>query len=474
MRAADRSLDIIAFISEHFREIVRRRLSELAGLLLIALALLGAIALATWSVQDPSLSHATQKPIHNLLGYPGAIFSDLAMQLLGLAAILLLAPEALLGWRLLSHRPVGEKWRSLLWILATVLAAAFASTIPQIGTWPLPTGLGGVAGDAILRLPAMVFGAPLSAVARVLLGVVFGLATAATLMLAARAPDGAAAREIEDEDDNEKEEPDEDRASPWLGMVAHALLSWKARIARMIRGETARMPPPMAHGARQEPRFDGGDEADYDEELEDEDEEDDAPARRRRAARRAPARCSGNGYTLPSLNLLAAPRASERTTLSRDIIDSNATALESVLQDFGVRGEIINARPGPVVTLYELEPAPGIKSSRVIGLADDIARSMSAVSARVAVVPGRNAIGVELPNPTREKVYLRELLSGMDYNESAAKLPLCLGKTIGGESVIVDLSRMPHLLIAGTTGSGKSVAINTMILSLVYRLRPDQ
>ena len=142
--------------------------------------------------------------------------------------------------------------------------------------------------------------------------------------------------------------------------------------------------------------------------------------------------------------------------------------------DFGVRGEIINARPGPVVTLYELEPAPGIKSSRVIGLADDIARSMSAVSARVAVVSGRNAIGIELPNPTREKVYLRELLSARDYNESAAKLPLCLGKTIGGESVIVDLSRMPHLLIAGTTGSGKSVAINTMILSLVYRLRPDQ
>ena len=137
-----------------------------------------------------------------------------------------------------------------------------------------------------------------------------------------------------------------------------------------------------------------------------------------------------------------------------------------------MRGEIINARPGPVVTLYELEPAPGIKSSRVIGLADDIARSMSAVSARVAVVSGRNAIGIELPNPVREKVYLRELLTGADYNESSAKLPLCLGKTIGGESVIVDLSRMPHLLIAGTTGSGKSVAINTMILSLVYRLRP--
>ena len=145
-----------------------------------------------------------------------------------------------------------------------------------------------------------------------------------------------------------------------------------------------------------------------------------------------------------------------------------------MLEDFGVKGQIINVRPGPVVTLYELEPAPGIKSSRVISLADDIARSMSAVACRVAVVSGRNVIGIELPNPTREKVYLREQLASRDYVDSSAKLPLCLGKTIGGEPVIVDLARMPHLLIAGTTGSGKSVAINTMILSLLYRLRPDQ
>ena len=474
MRAADRSLDIITFVSDHFRYIIRRRLSELAGLALISLAVLGAIALATWSIQDPSLSHATQKPIHNLLGFPGAIFADLAMQLLGLASILLLVPELLLGWRLLSHKPVGEKWRGLLWIVATFLAAAFASTLPHIGSWPLPTGLGGVAGDAVLRAPAWVFGSPLGGFMRFILCTVFGLATAVTLLLAARAPDDdekSAAREVNDEEDSERD--DADHASAWLGMIVHALLSWKARIGRMIRGESrAHTPMPVTQGRRQEPRFDGEDDEYEDEGAEGDDE--DAPAPRRRAAPRAATRRGRNGYTLPSLNLLAAQRASERTTLSRDIIDGNATALESVLQDFGVRGEIINARPGPVVTLYELEPAPGIKSSRVIGLADDIARSMSAVSARVAVVSGRNAIGIELPNPVREKVYLRELLTGNDYNESAAKLPLCLGKTIGGESVIVDLSRMPHLLIAGTTGSGKSVAINTMILSLVYRLRPDQ
>src|SRR4249919_232191 len=177
MRAADRSLDVIAFVSEHFREIIRRRLSELAGLALITLALLGAVALATWSVQDPSLSHATQQPIHNLLGFPGAIFSDLAMQLLGLAAILLLVPEALLGWRLLSHKPMGEKWRSLLWIVATFLAAAFASTLPRIGSWPLPTGLGGVAGDALLRMPAMIVGGHIAGLGRLILCIAFGLAT---------------------------------------------------------------------------------------------------------------------------------------------------------------------------------------------------------------------------------------------------------------------------------------------------------
>src|SRR5262245_61295087 len=275
MRASDRSLDVIAFVAEHLREILRRRLSELAGLSLIALAVLGAIALATWSVQDPSLSHATQKPIHNLLGYPGAIFSDLAMQLLGLAAILLLAPEALLGWRLLSHKPVGEKWRSLLWILVTFLAAAFASTLPHMGSWPLPTGLGGVAGDAILRLPAMAFGAPLSWLMRFVLSVIFGFATAVTLILAVRTREGSeksARRAVEDEDEIEGDEPEEDRASPWLGMIVHALLSWKARIARMIRGDAhAHLPMPATHGARQEPSFDGRGIADFDDEFEDED-----------------------------------------------------------------------------------------------------------------------------------------------------------------------------------------------------------
>ncbi|MFH6780833.1 DNA translocase FtsK [Methylobacterium sp. MA0201] len=179
-------------------------------------------------------------------------------------------------------------------------------------------------------------------------------------------------------------------------------------------------------------------------------------------------------YELPSVDLLAEPRESDGSNLDPEMLEDNALQLQQVIQDFGVRGEILAVRPGPVVTLYEMEPAPGTKSSRVISLADDIARSMSAISARVAVVQGRNAIGIELPNLKRETVYLRELLTSPVFTETKQKLALCLGKNIGGEAIIADLARMPHLLVAGTTGSGKSVAINTMILSLLYRMKPEE
>ncbi|MCX8998253.1 FtsK/SpoIIIE domain-containing protein [Rhizobiaceae bacterium BDR2-2] len=179
-------------------------------------------------------------------------------------------------------------------------------------------------------------------------------------------------------------------------------------------------------------------------------------------------------YEFPPVSLLQEPSGQRAEAMSPEALEQSAGLLESILEDFGVKGEIIDVRPGPVVTLYEFEPAPGVKSSRVIGLSDDIARSMSALSARVAVVPGRNVIGVELPNAVRETVFFRELIECEEYWESKYKLAVCLGKTIGGEPVIAELAKMPHLLVAGTTGSGKSVAINTMILSLVYRLRPEE
>ncbi len=488
MSMIDRSLDGMAFLSGHIGAVLHRRLREVGGIALLSLAMMAVLALATWSVQDPSLSHATDARVHNLLGRPGAIAADLMMQLLGLGSLALLLPIAVWGYRLLGHRPLSrERLRVMLWLFGAVLTAAFASCLPRSAHWPLPSGLGGVIGDSMLRLPLVLFGMPLVGPQRLAAGIVLGIAALATFGGAAGILWREAADEDEEEDvDEDEAEEDNDKAG-WisLGMLAHALLSFRARLVRLFfrrapSAVTSRgsLPPPPR---RIEPRFEKTIPLQPEDQAEDDDGETDEPGeteatprgpRKPRAA--AKQRRSPSGYILPPLDLLTQPSKVGRATVSAEALQQNATALEGVLGDFGVRGEIINARPGPVVTLYELEPAPGIKSSRVISLADDIARSMSALSARVAVVSGRNAIGIELPNASREKVYLRELLASRDYAEASARLPLCLGKAIGGEAVLVDLARMPHLLIAGTTGSGKSVAINTMILSLVYRLHPDQ
>jgi S-DNA-T family DNA segregation ATPase FtsK/SpoIIIE len=486
MPAIERVIPLVGQLPASIRDALARRFRELAGLSLIALAGVAAAALMTWSVQDPSLSHATSRAIRNIVGYPGAIGADLLMQILGLGAIMLILPVAVWGWRMLTHRSFDrEALRIGCWILCAVISAGFASCWPHGGAWPLPTGLGGVVGDALVRAPAVAFGPPGIAY-RLLLGFILFAAAGATFLVACglgSRPQEQELTPIEDDDALFVEEDDSGSIS--LGWAFHAAMSAKARLWRLLTLAycwlVASPPPPrLSSFERQEPNLGGRatpslapqDEEDF----EDGDEEIPAARARRKkaAASRAPARRSSDRFELPSVSVLTAPRASDRQPLSKSELDSNSRALEGVLGDFGVRGEIVKAHPGPVVTLYELEPAPGIKSSRVIGLADDIARSMSALSARVAVVPGRNAIGIELPNPHREKVYLRELLAAKDGNESVAKLPLCLGKNIGGESIIVDLARMPHLLIAGTTGSGKSVAINTMILSLLYRLRPNQ
>ena len=479
MPAIDRGLDRLTFLPEALRDALRRRLRELGGLALLLVATLLALALATWSVHDPSLSHATNAPVRNVLGVSGAIVADLLIQLLGVAALALVLPIAIWGWRLATHRPLQrERIRLAFCVLAILLAAACTAALPRTPAWPLPVGLGGVVGDWMLRFPALLAGGTLSGLARAAVAIVTGAGTLVCFAIAAGLGWRAGERHVDDAVDDERE-----RGSISLGWITHGFLSLKARLARALkRRPQARSPARRAAAPahdRTEPRFDESARATLQPQIEpeedDEDEDETAPPARRKpkAPPRAPRKTTG-GYVLPPLELLAAPKAVGRTVLSNDALQANAAALEGVLGDFGVRGEIINARPGPVVTLYELEPAPGIKSSRVIGLADDIARSMSALSARVAVVAGRNAIGIELPNPTREKVYLREQLASNDYVDTTAKLPLCLGKTIGGEPVIVDLARMPHLLIAGTTGSGKSVAINTMILSLLYRLRPEQ
>ena len=490
MAAIERIIPLVSHLPPSIRDALGRRVRELVGLGLIALSGIAAAALMTWSVQDPSLSHATSRAIRNVLGYPGAIGADLLMQILGLGAIMLILPIAVWGWRMLTHRSFDrEALRLGCWLLATVLAAGFASCFKHGGAWPLPTGLGGVVGDALVRAPAVVFG-PAGLVYRLVLGTILLSAMGAAFLFAS----GWGSRPREDEeltpiedDDEPFVEEQESRGAVSLGWIFHAIMSAKARIgwffSTAYRSLVSSGPAPRLSFERQEPNIDGrraptlapqhDEEEDYEEEEEDEEEEEPVARAPRKKPEPRPKK-SNSKFELPSVSVLAAPKSSDRQPLSKAELEANSRSLEGVLGDFGVRGEIVKSSPGPVVTLYELEPAPGIKSSRVIGLADDIARSMSALSARVAVVPGRNAIGIELPNAHREKVYLRELLTAKEAADTVAKLPLCLGKTIGGEPVIIDLARTPHMLIAGTTGSGKSVAINTMILSLVYRLRPDQ
>ncbi len=480
-------------VSGHLKLFFGRRLSEIIGIGLIVIAICIALALVSWSVQDPSFNQAVNRPVSNLLGRPGAMLSDVMVQLFGLGAMAWLAPLGFLGFRLMSGKLISPlKLRLMVWVLGGLAACGLISALPTIGNWPLPIGLGGIVGDAILntaqKLPAFA-GTSTRALLIALFGLIglFGLAIASGVGFGPRNDFSSSWNEADtrsqssyaDQDDEESDrQGDPNFAIVWLGALIHGVLSVKNAIHRWYLARITPEDPFNAlhskRNGRMEPGLAEHPTLDQDEVL-----SAPAPTRARKAADKpAKPAITKSGeldlYTLPSETLLTEAKKSVGPVMSSDALEQNARLLEGVLEDFGVRGEIVNVRPGPVVTLYELEPAPGIKSSRVIGLADDIARSMSAISARVAVVPGRNAIGIELPNQRRETVYLRELISQDDFAESQMKLALALGKTIGGEPVMVDLARMPHLLVAGTTGSGKSVAINTMILSLLYRLKPEQ
>ena len=516
------------YIPEAIRDGVARRLAELLGLCLLAAASAGALALSSWSVKDPSFSHVAETPARNILGFPGAAAADLLMQVFGIASVALLLVIAIIGWRLMArHALQRPALRIVIAICAVICAAGLASTLPRTDRWPLPGGLGGFVGDATLYLPRILLGG-LDSLARLVGAIVCATGAILGFSYVGRRSAEEEAEELariaeEDAESSADDEPSVTMVS--LGAVIHAVLSLKTFIQRQIsriwhrKGENRLVrpaQPAVPHQRqqphqRQEPVFDrasapptaqqaargpapasghADEPDDLDEDYAVESETFGAQGDKqlarvtppksvlkpgKRVEREAqPSMFGDDDYMYPPLTLLAEPKRNTGIVISKDALEQNARLLEGVLDDFGVRGEIINVRPGPVVTLYELEPAPGTKSSRVISLSEDIARSMSAVAARVAVVPGRNVIGVELPNAKRETVYLREMLACEDFEKSKLRLPICLGKTIGGEPVIVELARMPHLLIAGTTGSGKSVAINTMILSLLYRLKPEQ
>ncbi len=544
---------------------VWRQLAALAGFTLFVALGFAVAALSTWNVSDPSFSYATADAPTNILGYTGAAFADIFMQFFGIASVVALLPVVAWALVLIFSKPFDRILkRAASWFGGSVLASAALGCIPAPVTWPLPSGLGGVFGDMILRFPALFTGAFPSGTFGMVLGVLLGLPAAYFLVYSAgligvadpeddmpvAAPTPSKARTVSDELEDDESEG---IVMVMAGALTHMRFTAQARLRRLFglsgrRKPAARhydepydfntdefgtlnepvRPKAVARSERVEPSLDRSErrvvaapsmliDDDDDDFLDgghlpagimpedDEDDEIDAaadwapvPAPRKQPPAQSSARivpaaprpktgqriereaqssfvADDDDFILPPLHFLAEPKNVVRdATLSADALEQNARMLEGVLEDFGVKGEIIHVRPGPVVTLYELEPAPGIKSSRVIGLADDIARSMSAIAARVAVVPGRNAIGIELPNQRRETVYLRELIGSRDFETSKTKLAMALGKTIGGEPVIVDIAKMPHLLVAGTTGSGKSVAINTMILSILYRLKPEQ
>src|SRR3954470_3847781 len=421
---------------------VRRFAVRTWGALLVVLSLAAGLALATHHATDPSLSTAAGGPPANWLGQSGAYVSDALLLLFGLGAVLFFPVIAIAGLRMLRLEPAGRIGRGLLLaaIGALLIGVALGLTSGSAVSG-LPGGWGGALGLAaahgvdaaigLIRNPQI---AGPTHFASLLFFAFTGLAVG-YFALGLRP---------------------EERA--WLGGLLKRQRRERRAGPRRTEIEDDDRPFPAAP-PRSRPAVAVAEPA--------------RPPARGQVRRSQTSLALGDSYVLPTIDLLARAPEKGKQHIDRAGLERNARLLESVLEDFHVRGDIVEVRPGPVVTMYELEPASGIKASRVIQLADDIARNMSALSARVATIPGRNVIGIELPNPKREAVALSELVGSQAFEDQNMALPLILGKNIAGDPVIADLAPMPHLLVAGTTGSGKSVGLNCMILSLLYRYGPD-
>jgi len=474
-------------------EFLRRALVQAGGLLVLAAGAALAVALASANPHDPSFNTAANGPVFNLLGRPGALVADFLFQAVGWGAAPLLVLALVWGGGLvLRARPPGE-WPLRLALLppAMVAVAVALAALPLPETASLPAGAGGALGhliaDGLIGLAPEIglwlVAPPALLVAAAACYVVVGLKRADWVALAGGpvrlARGGRAAAAAVAGFARRLGTRRSGRGEPVLATTEPRVRTVRPSptVSTVSRPAPADVPPPFPYDAGEE-----------------EEEEEAAPyvpppqgvpvqSKPVAAVRVGPAvpppaplprPQTDSGFELPPLDLLERAPDQGGLRLGQEALTQNARQLETVLEDFGVNGKVVKVRPGPVVTLYELEPAPGTKTSRVIGLADDIARSMSALSVRIATIPGRSVIGIELPNQRREMVFLRDLMESEAFDKAPARLTLVLGKDIGGSPVMVDLARMPHLLIAGTTGSGKSVAINTMILSLLYRLSPEE
>ncbi|WP_417449251.1 DNA translocase FtsK [Kordiimonas sp.] len=448
------------------------------GLLLIGFALSIVLSLLSYNPADPTINNEAARAATNWLGAYGANVADVLMQTLALASYLLPLPIAIWGIKLLSLKWLPHFWLNLTFVPVSLILIAIAlSVVAPAPDFVVQAGYGGALGQRLYLLLVELFAG--FVIPAWVYGLVFAL-----LGIPAYAFTLAFTRE---------EWQRIGRSILWAVMNFTVGVMWllrkigagvRATAAAIFRRSDARDDyadddePPFEVDSAREPMAPRKARSKPKKPVPEKRVKPQAkPARGKRETKEAQTVLDfgdAGSFGLPALELLAPPPPPEKLgRISEESLEQNARMLEGVLDDFGVQGDINDVRPGPVVTLYELEPARGTKSARVIGLADDIARSMSAISARVAVVPGRNAIGIELPNSDRQTVFLRELLASKDYEGTKARLPVVLGKDIGGAPVVADLASMPHLLVAGTTGSGKSVGINTMILSLLYRHSPD-
>ena len=443
------------FLPDSLKAFLRKAAVRLSGLAVIAAGCALAAALATYRSTDPSFNTATGEAAQNALGGAGAICADLLWQYFGLGAILF--PLAVTAWGVLIFRLKWHKYqilRVLCFIPTLFLTLVLLSALPAVSFSPVIAGFSGavmpafyqplINGLSVARLSYLEY----LMLPVVFIATVFGLASTlgipfylvkrwiAGLAAACKAAGTAVWRKVRKQNGAEQTEPETPPEE-----LPQSLFAEQGELNLVEKEQPQRPKTP----AKPSPLKSIREQREY-----------------------------ARTFHLPKLDFLTKPKVDKDAAVSRDYLEKRARQLEEVLEEYGVKGEIVNVRPGPVVTLFELEPAPGIKTTRVINLADDIARSMSALSVRIAVVPGQSVIGIEMPNDKRADVYLKEMFSCDEFKNATKPLLLALGKDIGGKPTFADLAKMPHLLVAGTTGSGKSVAINTMILSLVYRLTPQQ
>ena len=399
------------------------------GISLMAIGALGLIAIISYNALDKSLNTISDAPPENILGIPGSYASDIMVQFFGVLSIIVPATFIIFGFYKIIKK-LKTPWIKLVLILVGLF---FLSSL-----FEKLYGAGGVLGSlALNEIESIIYKISLGVNVNLLESNIFiyvfftliGVLSSLLItygLLPSTSPDysnyNMGAKEIIEEIPEKVTKIKKKKRT-----IFQPIIKKEKRVNRTVAEKS----------------------------LQDHD--------------------VTNGYVLPGLDLLSeVPSERKESKVSDKQINQNRDLLTTTLNDFGINGKIISVNPGPFVTLYELEPAPGVKSSRVISLADDISRSMSSTSARIAVIPGKNSIGIELPNYNKETVYLREILESDIFVSKDDGIPLSLGKNIGGEPTIADLSRMPHLMIAGTTGSGKSVGINGMILSILYRFRPDE